>query len=283
MSTSFKIAGQRQDIHDVLFTVLKYIILAVLLAIVILPYAYGLSISFRLPEEFYRGLPRWIPNNPTLHPWRKAWEIIGPNYVNTILIALGVMVLSLLITIPGAYVFGRREFPGKHLAFYLIVFTLLFPYILLIIPIASIWQETGLFDTIPGLWIAYQAFVTPFAIWILRDYFQKLPVNLEEAAMVYGCTQFSAFARVILPISLPAVMAVGFLAFLIGWNDFLFSNMLTTGEGVEPAVVTLFKQQAGGERVFWAQVLAMVFYIGIPPTALYLIARRQLTSAFAVR
>ncbi len=282
MSTEFTIAGRRADIHDVLFLVSKYVILLVLLAVIILPYAYALSITFRLPNEFFRGAVKWLPQNPVLKPWFKAWEIMGPNYMNTILVAIGTMVISLFITIPGAYVFGRKEFPGKHLAFYLIVFTLLFPYILLIIPIATMWQEIGLFDTIPGLWIAYQAFVTPFAVWILRDYFAKLPVNLEEAAMVYGCTQWSAFVRVILPISLPAVMAVGFLAFLIGWNDFLFSNMLTQGSGAEPAVVTLFRQMSGGERVFWAQVLAMVFIVGTPPTVLYMIARRQLTSAFAV-
>jgi multiple sugar transport system permease protein len=124
--------------------------------------------------------------------------------------------------------------------------------------------------------------VTPFAIWILRDFFEKLPANLEEAAQVYGCSQFQAFYKVILPLSLPAVMATAFLAFLVGWNDFLFSNMLTTGTGPRPAVVSLYLQTVGGESRYWGLVMSQALVVGLPPTALYLVARRYLTESFAV-
>lgn len=273
----------RDGLNDLLFKFTMTIVTAVLIAIVTLPYLFSLSISFRLPPEFYTQGTYWIPKNPSLNPWFEAWEVGGDNFMTTVYVATGTMILSLIVTIPGAYVFARKEFPGKKLAFYLIILTLLFPYILLIIPIASIWIDTGLYNTIPGLWIAYQTFIAPFAIWILRDFFEKLPANIEEAAQVYGCTQWSAFVRVILPLSAPAIMAVGFLSFLIGWNDFLFSNMLTTGGGAQPAVVALFQLLVGGERVFWGQVMALSFIVGGPPTILYLISRRYLTSAFAVR
>lgn len=274
---------ERDRVQDLLFKSTMAVVTALLVAVVTLPYLFSLSISFRLPPEFYTDATYWIPKNPSLVPWRQAWQIGGNNFMNTVYVATGTMVLSLIVTIPGAYVFARKEFPGKKLAFYLIIVTLLFPYILLIIPITSTWIDVGLYNTIPGLWIAYQTFIAPFAIWILRDFFEKLPENIEEAAQVYGCTQWSAFVRVILPISAPAIMAVGFLAFLIGWNDFLFSNMLTTGSGAQPAVVALFQLLVGGERVFWGQVMALSFIVGGPPTVLYLIARRYLTSAFAVR
>lgn len=279
MSTAGSV--RRDRLADLGWACLKYLVVAVLLAVSVLPFLYVISVSFRLPAEFY-GDPHWIPREPTLEPWRAAFEIVGGPLGKSAIVASGTAVLSMAITIPGAYVFGRKEFPGKQLAFYAIITVLLFPYILLVIPISATWHELGLFNTIPGLWIAYQAFVTPFAIWILRDFYQQLPFNLEEAARVYGCTQFSAFRRVILPLSLPATVAVGFLAFVIGWNDFLFSNMLTTGTGPQPAVVTLFKQQAGGERTFWAQVMAMTLMIGFPPTVLYLVARRYITETFAV-
>jgi len=240
-----------------------------------------ISVSLRPPAELF-GEPHLIPREPTLRSWRIALQTLGPFLKNSALIATGTAILSLLLTIPGAYVFGRLSFPGKRVAFYVIVGALLFPYILLIIPITDLWYTLDLFNTIPGIWIAYQVFVLPFSMWVLRDFFEKLPANLEEAAQVYGCTQFSAFVRVILPLSVPAIVAVGFLAFLVGWNDFIFASFLTTGSGPRPAVVQLFVSTTGGERVQWGQIMAQSLLIGLPPVVLYMIAQRYLSNAFAV-
>jgi len=165
--------------------------------------------------------------------------------------------------------------------FYLIVIALLFPYIVLVIPITDIWIDVGLFNTVVGMWVAYQIFVTPFAVWILRDFFENLPASLEEAAQVYGHTKFSAFMRVILPVAAPAVIAVGFLAFLTGWNDFLFSNLLTNPNGPQPAIVRVFNDTSNN-RTLWGPIMARVLIIGTPPTVLYLLSRRYLSQAFAV-
>jgi ABC-type glycerol-3-phosphate transport system permease component len=259
----------------------KYLLLGVSLLLAVFPFVYVLSVSFRPPAELYTA-PHLLPRSPTLEPWRTAVDTLSGPLINSTIIAVGTAVLSLLITIPGAYVFGRKEFPGKRPMFYLVITALLFPYILLIIPISDLWSELGLYNTIPGLWLAYQVFVTPFAIWILRDFFEQLPPNLEEAAQVYGCTQFGAFLRVVLPISMPAIVAVGFLAFLTGWNDFLFSNMLTTGTGPRPAVVSLFLSTAGSEQTIWTRLMAQTLIIGLPPTVLYIVARRKLSNALAV-
>jgi len=85
------------------------------------------------------------------------------------------MLVSLIIVIPSAYVFGRLDFKGKSTMFYLVLLIIMFPFVLLIIPIAESWFTLGLYNTVPGMWIAYQIFVAPFAIWVLRDYFAKLP------------------------------------------------------------------------------------------------------------
>ncbi|QCC49380.1 carbohydrate ABC transporter permease [Halobellus limi] len=271
---------KQQGYGDYLYKIALYGTLVVLLAMALLPFIYALSISFRPYSEVF-GTVHWIPKNPTLDPWRTAFSDLATPLKNSFLIATGTAVLSLIITIPGAYVFGRKQFPGKDIAFYAIIVALLFPYILLIVPIVDIWNDFGLYNTIPGLWLAYQVFVTPFAIWILRDFFEGLPDNIEEAAQVYGCTQFSAFLRVILPLSMPAIIAVGFISFLVGWNDFLFANMLTTGSGPRPAVVQLFISTTGGEQTSWALLMAETILIGTPPTILYMISRRYLGNAFA--
>lgn len=257
--------------------------LLILLVAIVGPYFYAVTVSLR-PSEYLFNADQviWIPPEFTLTHIQSAWEAVRGSIVNSALIGIGTAVLSLIITIPSAYIFGRKEFPGKTAAFYLVILALMFPYILLIVPIADIWTVTGLYNTLPGLWISYQVFVTPFAVWILKDFFSDLPQNLEEAAQVYGLTEFMAFVRVILPLSAPAIVAVGFLSFLTGWNDFLFSNMLTTGTGPRPATVVIYNQVVGTERPFWNLIISMSLLVGLPPLVLYMVARHYLAEAFSV-
>jgi len=264
-----------------LFTSANYLLVLAFAGMILLPFLYAFSVSIKPPTEFF-GTPHLIPYEPTFKHWGDAFDNLREPLVNSLIIASGTAIISLFVTIPGAYAFGRVDFAGKKIGFYIIVMALLFPYVLLIIPISDLWYRLGLFNTIPGLWIAYQAFITPFAVWILRDYFEKLPLNIEEAAQVYGCTSFQAFRKVILPLSAPAVAAVGFLSFVVSWNDFLFSNMLTTGTGPRPAVVSLFITTAGGEGLHWGLTMAKTIMIGLPPTVFYLAARKYITNAFAV-
>lgn len=269
------------DLDDVLYKNLMFITWTLLVGMTILPFLYAFFVSFR-PEPELVSSPHWIPQTVTFQWWERAFVQMGPYLWNSLVIASGTAIISMLITIPSAYAFGRQDFPGRKFGFYAIIVALTFPYIILVIPLSDIWDTIGIFDTVVGLWLAYQVFVTPFAIWILRDFFERLPPNLEEAAQVYGCSQWEAFYNVMLPLAAPGLVAVGFLAFLVGWNDFLFSNMLTTAGGPVPAVVQIFASAAGQERVFWGLLMAETLIIGLPPTILYMLSRRFLSEAFVV-
>ncbi|MCO8267213.1 carbohydrate ABC transporter permease [Haloferax prahovense] len=271
------------DVTAVTLKATTYGVISFLVLFNLVVLAFIFSVSFMPPSEFF-GAPHIIPQNPTLDAWASGFEELQDNLVNSFLIGLGTTVVALAISIPGAYAFARKEFYGKRAGFYAIISAMMFPYILLVIPIMDLWNDLGLYNTIPGMIIAYQVFVTPFAIWILRDFFAKLPTDIEEAAQVYGCTQFTAFLRVILPLATPGIVAVGFLAFLTGWNDFLFANLLTTGTGPVPAVPVLYGTIGGGsgERVYWGKLMAETLIIGTPPTILYLVARNYLENAFTV-
>jgi multiple sugar transport system permease protein len=250
-------------------------------AMVVLPVLYVVLATFRPESALYSSDLYWIPREPTLENWTGAFEDIRREMINSFIIATGTAVLSLVITVPGAYALARLDFPGKRKAFFFVVMALMFPGVLLIGPIGSAWRDLGLFNTFPGLWIAFQAFVAPFMLWILRDFFEGLPNNLEEAARVYGCTRASAIYYVIVPLSIPAIVAVTFLAFLTGWNDFLFSNLLTQSSH-RPAVVSIFESASGRGAIDWTLVLSQSFIIGAPPVALYFLAQRYMTETFAV-
>jgi len=276
------IETERMESSDYIWKALRYVFLISLLSAIVGPFIIIISTSLKTSGEVFDVLSI-LPSNPTSQPWRTGFDVLSPNLLNSLIIASGTAIVSLIITIPGAYVFGRKDFPGKQIGFYTIISTLLFPYVILVIPIGSTLLELGFYNTIPGLWIANQIFVTPFAIWMLRDFFEGLPANIEEAAQVYGCSQFMAFVRTILPLSIPAIIAVGFLSFLSGWNDFLFANILTSSQGPQPVTVTLYTSVVGGsgERIYWNLVAAEGMIVGLPPLILYLFSRRYITNAFA--
>lgn len=252
-----------------------YIALVLIAAITLIPFLYITLSSFKSPRDIFRGA-RWIPQPFTLQAWKEAITSLNiyRNLLNSFIVACGGMIIALVILIPGGYVFGRKEFPGKEILFYIITATLLFPMILLIVPLAEIMVDLKIFDSYLALWLAFQTLIVPFGMWMMRGYFAELPPDLEECAMVYGCTKFQAFYRIILPISKPAIVAVAFISFLIGWNDFLFSNMLTISEEIKPATVALYTYTIGGEMIHWGPLMAMTLMLGIPPMILYLSAQK---------
>jgi ABC-type glycerol-3-phosphate transport system permease component len=263
--------------------ILAYTGLIFVLSMILIPYSYIALTAFKTPGEVFEV--GWLPQEWSLEAWRYTFKTVEfQKYIfNSFIAGLGAAILSLFIAVPGAYIFGRKQFWGKEAFFYIITVALLFPYVLLIVPITITWIRIGLYDTLPGLWIAYQIFIIPFALWILRGFFAELPPSLEECAMVYGCTQFQAFYRVMLPLARPVIVSLLFLTFLIGWSDFLFSNMLTTGEGPRTASVILYVTAVGGERVEWEVLMVMTLMAGIPPVLLYILAQKQLMKTFAVR
>jgi ABC-type glycerol-3-phosphate transport system permease component len=250
------------------------------LLIVLVPYSYVALSAFKPPGEIFEV--KWIPEKWSLDAWRYAIESVEfPKYLlNSFFAGLGAAAIALLIAVPGGYIFGRKKFKGKEVLFYIIILALLFPFVLLIVPLTITWIKVGLYDTMFGLWLSYQVFIIPFGLWILRGFFEELPASLEECAMVYGCTQFQAFYRVMLPLAKPVVVSLLFLSFLIGWNDFLFSNMLTTGEGPRTASVIIYIMAVGGERVEWEVLMVLTLIAGIPPVVLYILAQRQLMKTF---
>ena len=252
-----------------------------LLALVCLPFAYVAVTAFKPPEDVYEL--SWWPSRFSLEAWSEVFVDYdyGRFLLNSLIAGAGSALLAVLISVPGAYVFARKRFPFREPFFYAIVGTLIFPFILLIVPITITWIRIGLFNNFLGLWLAFQIFAVPYSMWILRGYFARMPLHLEEAAQVYGCTPFGAFAKVILPLAKPVIVSVLFLAFLQGWSDFLFSNMLTTGDGPRTASVAIYTSSAGGERVEWGPLMVMTLVTGIPPVIVYMLAQRQLSRTFA--
>lgn len=219
---------------DLVTRVVILAVLALLLVFILLPLFWMLKSSFQTNFEVQAIPPVWLPENPSVEPYDLAGQLIPLwSYIaNSLYVSTAAAVIAAALSAMAAYVLARFRFPGATLILALILLTQLIPGVTRIFPVYFLIQGMGLLNTYSGMIFAYVGFSIPFAVLLLRGYFQtSCPPELEEAAMMDGCTYFGAFWRVILPVSLPGIAAVTVFTFLNAWNDFLWASLLlSSGE-----------------------------------------------------
>jgi len=270
--------SSRTDLSGTAWTLLRYVFIFALLATILPPVIYAISMSVRPATQFFEPFAI-VPSHIELKWWRQALSELAPLLQNSYIRAVGTSIIVLSISVPAAYTFARNQFRHKTKLFYAIVGVMLFPVTIVVVPFVVLFYRFNLYDSIIGLWFVDMIFTVPMAVWLLRDYFSDLPASLEEAAQVYGCTKFSAFVRVILPLAVSGILAVGFFVFVISWNEFLFANLLT-GQTTQPAIVNLNTAVSSEVNINWGRVMAKTLIISLPPAVLYLFARQSLTDMF---
>jgi multiple sugar transport system permease protein len=196
---------------------------------VLLPFYWMLKSSFQTNSEIIAIPPIWIPRDFTLEGYQRALTMIPfMRYLtNSMLIATATTVLSALLASSAAYVLARYPFPGATAILAIFLFTQLIPPITRVFPVYFLIKNLNLINTYPGAIIAYVSFSLPYAVLMLAGYFRhSYPVELEDAALIDGCSLFSVFWRIVLPISLPGIVAIATFTFLGAWNDFLWASLL---------------------------------------------------------
>lgn len=159
--------------------------------------------------------------------------------VNSIIVAIPVTLATMAVAMPSGYVFGRMSFPHKNKLFFALLFSRTVPPVSVAVPYYFFYVVTGLIGTYLGLILIYLSITVPFITWVLMGFFSTLPTDIERAARIDGCSRFQAFSRVVVPMASAAVATCAGLAFLLSWNEFFFSLLLSTGTPVEtlPAAV----------------------------------------------
>lgn len=194
---------------------------------------------------------------------------------NSIIVSVAATLIGLVLAIPTAYAFARLDFPGRKYLFYSAVFTLMFPVIVLTVPVYEIFYQLGLLDTLLGVVLALAIFVQPLCIWLLQGFFRDgIPPEIEEAAQMDGLSELEAFFRVVLPLSAPAVAVTALFAFLTGWNNFTWVFILTTSSDTRTAVVAVHYVVASDVLRNWNTLMAAVTLLVLPPILFYGLAQR---------
>lgn len=265
---------------DVVTRLMTYVVLAVMLIYIVLPVFWMLKSSFQSTQEIRALPPVWIPTDPSFDAYVIANKIIPVwRYIfNSLYVSFVATVISCAIGAMAAYVLARFRFPGATLILLLILLTQLIPPITRVFPVYFLVQDMGLLNTYSGLIFAYVGFSLPYCVLLLRGYFQtSCPPELEEAAMMDGCTHFGAFIRVILPISLPGIAAVAVFTFLNAWNDFLWASLLLSSGEMKTIQVGLGEfASEGGAGQYWNAFMAACVASTIPALILFFFVQRWL-------
>jgi multiple sugar transport system permease protein len=213
----------------------------------------------------------------TVEPYRQIWSQFDflLFFRNSVVVAFASTFISLFFSIPGAYAFARLDFPGRKVLFYTAVFTIMFPWIVLTIPVYDVFFDLGLVNTLVGVIVALSIFVLPQNIWLLLGFFrQGVPANIEEAALIDGHSEIGAFLRIVLPLSMPAVGAAALFSFLTAWNNFLWVFVLTTDQELRTATVAIHFILGSDVLRQWNILMASVVLLVAPPVVFYGLSQR---------
>jgi multiple sugar transport system permease protein len=224
---------------------------------------------------------------PTLFPLQIDWTPYITNFVqnqdmlhymaNSLYIAVGTMILTLLLAAPIAYALARLPIRGKNVFLLVFLVAQMFPSIMLALPLFVMFTRIGLVNSQLAVILAVTTRTLPFAALILRPFFLTLPRELEDAAFIDGCTLWSAFYRIILPLSRPGMLTVAALTFLMGWSDFLFPLTLISDDTKRPLTLGLYKFISEyGSR--WNDLMAVSVVAAIPIILVFIFAQKYITS-----
>jgi arabinogalactan oligomer/maltooligosaccharide transport system permease protein len=197
---------------------------------------------------------------------------------NSLLITIGTSILGMIIAATSAYAFSRFKFPGRSLGLVFLLTTQLIPAAMLLIPIFLLANQFNLTETYRGLILAYSVTSVPFSIWILKGYYDTIPIELEEAARIDGCSQLEAFFRILLPLSTPALAIVFLFNFLAAWSEYFTASVLIASRE-DLLTWTLGLQRFQGQfATQWADLSAASILISVPVVALFLYSAKYLVS-----
>ncbi|MUO85311.1 carbohydrate ABC transporter permease [Agrobacterium vitis] len=196
------------------------------------------------------------------------------NMLDSLIIAVGTVVIGLLVSVTAAYAFSRFRFPGRKLVMLQFLLINMFPVVLLILPLFMLMRKAGILDTHFGLILANATVAIPFAVWMLTSYIGAIPRSLDEAAMIDGCSRLTALRRVVLPLTMPGIISTGIYIFITAWNEYLYALTLG-GRNVKPVTVAI-QTLIGEYQIEWGLLSAGAVVGAMPATLLFLIVQRRL-------
>lgn len=254
--------------------ILFFIVNIIMLIIVLLPIVWMISFSLKPEHEQFDIPTTFFSKNYTIENYKKALYPEFLRYIlNSIIISVSTVIIALSISIFSSYSFSRLKFPGRKKLIIIIILTQLFPLTSMVIPIYQVLKTLNLINTYPGFVIAYLTFTIPVSVWMLRGFFNNIPPEIEEAAIVDGCSRMGAFFKVVLPISKPGITATTVWILIVTWQEFMFALTISTTRNMRTLPVGLF-DFFGQFTISYGVLMAGSVIVSIPVVVVFIFLQR---------
>ncbi len=272
----------QQTINRILF----YIILIFVAIYLLFPFYWAINSSFKTENQLQMTPATFIPRDPQTKEISfsfRNYEAVfqnaqfGRGLVNSSIVAVSTTALSLVVGAFAAFALGKLRFRGKTPSLYLILSMTMFPQVAVLTGLYAVIRELGI-SALPSMILSYMLFTLPFTTWVLTSFFKGLPSELMQSAQVDGATPFQTFYKILLPLTLPALVTTGLLAFINAWNEYLFALTFTTIEPnarTVPVVMALFTGQISRQEPF-GEIMAAAILVTIPLLILVLIFQQKI-------
>jgi multiple sugar transport system permease protein len=249
-----------------------YLPLTVFVIVLLFPF-YWMTVTALKPDEELlsrEGNPFWVIH-PTLEHIRKLlFDTSYPQWLwNTVLISVVSTCLSIFCSVLAAYAIERLRFRGSRYIGMSIFLAYLVPPSILVIPLAAMVYNLGLFDTRLALILTYPTFLIPFCTWLLMGYFKTIPIELEECALIDGASRFQILIRIILPLAVPGLISAGIFAFTLSWNEFIYALTFISSSEVKTVPVGVVTELVEGDVYHWGSLMAGALFGSLPVAILY--------------
>jgi len=256
---------------------LIYSVIAVYLFITVAPLVWVLSTSFKPNQEAISFPPKFLPDHPTLENYFFVLtdSKLVLSLINSLIVSVGSTALSVTVSALGGYAFARYDFKGKNLLMSTILALFMIPVVINIIPLYIMLANVGLLNSLVALVLTFQILIIPLNIFLLKNYFESLPKELEEAALIDGCSKLGALIRVTIPMSLPGFLIAAILSFRFSWNEFVLPVVIANKPDSMIFQVALY-QFISLYRIDWGYLTAGINIAIIPVVVLMLVFQKKM-------
>ena len=229
--------------------------------------------------------PQWWPNEPTLASYEKLLDptnSVGQDFLrffwNSLFVSTMTTILAVIVAVPAAYAFSRFSFPGRKFLFFAVLLRNMFPAVIFLVPLFILMRLLGLVNTHGSLILTYLTFGLPLAIWILKGFYDNIPVQLEQAARIDGASRFQAFILIVMPLSVPGIIATAIYSFIGAWNEYIFAyTFLNKNEQLTlPVGIQRFFSE---NTTDFPGLMAASFMMSVPVVVLFLMLQRYFVRA----
>jgi len=241
------------------------------------PAYWMINTAFKPPNEVLTFTPHFLPEHPTLANFSSALH--APLFLdvlrNSIIITISSVLAALVVGFLGALAVARFRFYGRKALVMVVLLVQMVPFIALLVPLFLMLNGAELTNTLPGVIAVYAVLILPYTVWTLRGFIANVPRELDEAAMIDGCSRWQTFTRVILPLTAPGLVATSIYGFIQAWNEFIIINTLNTSPENQNLMAWLLNNQTQ-RQTFWGPLMAGAIITSLPVVVFFLIIQKNI-------